>query len=88
MTPRLLVGFVLCHLDVTAAVSLLSASRLSLGADLAPIGHQVVVVKDNEGMSLSMVPTVAFHSLAFVLGLVVLQFVLPVAEVANIACKV
>ena len=67
---------------------LLSASRLSLGADLAPIGHQAAAVKDNEGMPLSMVPTATFDSLALVLGSVVLHFVLLAAKVAIIACKI
>ena len=88
MTPKLLVGCVLFHLDVTAFVRLLSASRLSLGADLAPIGHKMAAVKDNEGMPLSMVPTVGSDSLASVLGWLVLRFVLLAAEAANIACRI
>ena len=68
MTPNLLVGFVLHHLEVTAAVSLIWASRLSLGADLVPIAHQVVAAKGNEDMPLSTVPIAAFDFLVLVPG--------------------
>ena len=78
----------LLRLEVPAFVRLLSASRLSLGADLVPIGHQVVTVKVTEGMQLSMVPTVSFDSLGFVIGYVVLHFALLAAEVVNTACKI
>ena len=75
MAPRLLVGVVQLHLDVTAFVSLLSASRLSLGADLVRIARSVVAVKDNEGTPLSMVPIAAFDFLVHMAGSDVLGLV-------------
>ena len=63
------------HIDVNAAVCQLSASRLSLGVDLVPIAHQVVVVKDNQGMPPSMVPIAAFDFFVLVAGSDVLGIV-------------